>query len=107
MRLPAFDLQLDRAGSFAGARVWWLGTQAVPEGLQRLWDGLGQALAKAHVRVKSAPAFTPHLTLQRDVRRLTEPMPVEPLAWPVREFVLIDSQPGRPYAVLRRWALAG
>lgn len=103
--LSAFDLQLDRAGSFAGSQVWWLGTQLLPDGLQRLWDGLGHALAKARVRVISPPGFTPHLTVQRDVRKLIPLTPVEPLAWPVREFVLIDSQPGRPYTVLRRWPL--
>ena len=57
--------------------------------------------------MKPAPAFVPHLTVQRDVRRHIAPAPVPPLAWPVREFVLIDSDPGRgtPYEVVGRWAL--
>jgi len=108
VRSPVFDLALDRVGSFPGANVWWLGAQQVPDALRALYDGLGQALAKQRVPVKSAANFVPHLTVQRDVRRHIAPTPVPPLAWTVREFVLIDSQPGRgtPYEVIGRWPLA-
>ena len=46
VRVPAFDLALDCVGSFRGSDVWWLGSRAGPDGLQRLWDGLGAALAQ-------------------------------------------------------------
>lgn len=106
LRLPAFELVLDHAGSFAGSRVWWLGTCGIPPGLRALWDKLGMALAKAGMQVKSPPAFAPHLTIQRDVRKQIAPVPIEPQHWSVRSFVLIDSQPGRRYEVLREWPLA-
>ena len=107
VRSPAFELSLDEVGSFRGASVWWLGSHHVPDALRALHDALGQSLLRHRVPVKPAPAFVPHLTVQRDVRRHIAPTPVPPLAWPVREFVLIDSDPGRgtPYEVVGRWAL--
>jgi len=33
VRLPAFVLVLDHAGSFSGSRVWWLGTYGIPSSL--------------------------------------------------------------------------
>jgi len=107
VRTPAFELSLDEVGSFRGANVWWLGTSRAPDALRALYDGLGRSLAQHRVPVKSAANFVPHLTVQRDVRRHIPQTPVPPLAWPVREFVLIDSQPGRgtPYEVIGRWPL--
>jgi RNA 2',3'-cyclic 3'-phosphodiesterase len=107
VRSPAFELVLDEVGSFRGADVWWLGSQHAPDALRALFEALGHALAKQRVPVKSAASFVPHLTVQRDVRKHIRPTPVPPLTWPVREFVLIDSQPGRgtPYEVIGRWPL--
>jgi len=107
VRSPAFDLVLDEVGSFRGANVWWLGAQHVPEALRALYDALGQSLGRRRVPVRSQASFVPHLTVQRDVRRHIAPVPVAPLAWPVHEFVLIDSQPGRgtPYEMIGRWPL--
>jgi 2'-5' RNA ligase len=102
VRLPAFELSLDHAGSFPGSNVWWLGTHGVAPGLQALWDALGVALARAGVQVKSSQRFAPHLTIRRDVRRQIEPLALEPLRWTVRDFVLFDSMPGEPYEVLHR-----
>jgi 2'-5' RNA ligase len=107
IRLPGFDLVLDRVGSFPKAGVCWLGASAPPEALRQLWDGLGSALAIARVQVKSASAFSPHLTVLRDVHRPLPSTPIEPLPWPLREFVLIDSVSGAhpTYRLLGRWPL--
>jgi len=107
IRLPPFDLVLDLAGSFPKAGVCWLGASATPEPLQQLWNELGRALTSARVQVRSAPTFTPHLTVLRDVRKPLPPTPIQPLPWPVREFVLVDSVSGvHPvYRVLGRWPL--
>ena len=98
---------LDRVGSFPKAGVCWLGASAPPEALRQLWDGLGSALASARVQVKSASAFSPHVTVFRDVRRPLPSTPIEPLPWPLREFVLIDSVSGvhPTYRLLGRWPL--
>jgi 2'-5' RNA ligase len=107
VRLPPFDLVLDLAGSFPKAGVCWLGTSTVPETLQQLWSELGHALTSARLQVRSAPTFSPHLTVLRDVRKPLPPTPIQPQPWPVREFVLVDSVSGvQPaYRVLGRWPL--
>lgn len=107
MHVPPFELVLDCAGGFRGSRVAWLGTRQVPGELQQLWDGLGDALRQQQVPMKTGERFSPHLTLQRNVRRHLDTIPVEPLRWPVSGFVFIDSQPGQPYRIVREWALDG
>ena len=103
----AFALALDQAGSFARAGVVWLGPSVVPGALQQLWDALGDALAAARVPLRSAPAFAPHLTVLRNVRKPLSTTPTVSLHWPVREFVLIDSVSGpQPaYRLLGHWPL--
>jgi 2'-5' RNA ligase len=107
IHLSPFDLVLDLAGSFPKAGVCWLGASAAPETLQQLWNELGRALTSARVQVRSAPSFNPHLTVLRDVRKPLPPTPIQPLPWPVREFVLVDSVSGvhPAYRVLGRWPL--
>jgi RNA 2',3'-cyclic 3'-phosphodiesterase len=109
IRVPPFDLVLDLAGSFPKAGVCWLGASAAPQALQQLWNELGSTLAAARVQVRSTSGFRPHLTILRDVRRPLPSMPVEPMAWPVREFVRVDSVSGaKPgYQLLGRWPLQG
>jgi len=108
LRLPAFDLPLDRAGSFRGSRVWWLGCEKIPDGLQELWHDLGLALAKVGIRIKGSHVLTPHVTLLRDATAVLPATPVAPITWPVREFVLIHSQLGsrNAYHSVGRWPLA-
>ncbi|HZX77777.1 RNA 2',3'-cyclic phosphodiesterase [Lysobacter sp.] len=105
VRSPSFALELDRAGSFRGSNVWWLGSHEAPSALKSLWDELGRALLKQGIRPRSTGGFVPHLTIQRDVRHHLPPTPVEALHWDVREFVLIDSRPGQPYRIEGRWPL--
>lgn len=105
VHVPGFDLVLDRAGSFPGSRVWWLGSQHASHELTQLWGSLGTSLARAGVQVKSPPAFSPHVTILRDVRQPIELLPIEPVCWPVHGFALIESCPGRPYAILHEQAL--
>lgn len=96
-------LELDRFGWFARARVLWLGGEA-PAPLIELQAGLQRRMLELDLRLDEWP-FRPHVTLFRQVSRrphLTDP---EPLSWPVRDFVLVESLPGAPYRVLRRWEL--
>jgi 2'-5' RNA ligase len=102
---PAFDLVLDRAGGFSNARVWWLAPEIAPEGLRALWDALGVALLQAGQKPKASPGFSPHLTILRDVGMRLPTTPVDPVHWRVDRFVLIDSQPPKPYKVVGEWAL--
>jgi RNA 2',3'-cyclic 3'-phosphodiesterase len=94
-------LALDRFGWFPRARVAWLGGEA-PPGLSALADDLKAGLEQLGLSFDSRP-FCPHVTLFRHVRRRPEFVEIEPLEWMVTEFALIESIPGRPYQVLRKW----
>lgn len=106
VRGRAFELVIDHAGSFGRTRVGWLGPTSMPAGLRHLWDGLGLALAERGITPKSVTAFTPHVTVLRNMRQPLPALPIPPLAWPVSCFVLVDSQPGQGiYKELQRWPL--
>jgi 2'-5' RNA ligase len=106
LRAPAFDLVLDRAGSFSGG-IGWLGCARTEPPLQQLWDELRQALARERVSTKGHARFTPHVTVVRDSRDAMPDVPIEPILWPVREVMLIDSELGarNEYRPLGRWQL--
>jgi 2'-5' RNA ligase len=110
-RAPAFDLVLDRAGSFRNRSIpWWIGCEALPPGLEHLWNGLGDALARAGARaVASGRALVPHVTVVRDASRPLPPVAIDPLPWRVDSFVLIHSELGarNAYTEVGRWPLAG
>ena len=103
VRTPAFDLSLDHAGSFR--KVWWLGSTQPPAQMEALWQALGTEAMQAWLDGVSPDRFIPHVTVVRDATTRLPPTPIPPLDWRVREFVLIDSQPPRPYAILHRWPL--
>ena len=108
LAVPPFTLQLDRAGSFRKRSIpWWLGCSAKPEGLQRLWDGLSARLVEAQVPFQSDRPLVPHVTILRDARPYLPDTPIPPVAWRIREVVLVDSvHGGQPeYRLLGRWPL--
>lgn len=106
----AFDLALDRAGSFAGAPgkhpYVLLGGEGV-EALVAFRDRLFRALLRAGVRTLSREAFTPHVTLTYGDRQLPE-RAIQPVGWRALDFLLIHSEVGRStYHTLGRWPLRG
>jgi 2'-5' RNA ligase len=101
-----FELVLDRAGGFSRARVTWLGCTDVPERLIDLHAQLRDALVARGLPVESR-AYAPHVTVQRDVRGAVAETAIEPIAWPVEAFVLIDSRVDRGYVEVGRWLLRG
>lgn len=105
VQVAEFTLVLDRLGSFERSRVWWFGCD-VSSGLRHLHGELQHSLVTAGVAVDAAP-FVPHVTLGRGLRQRLHPQAIEPLAWPLRDFVLVDSADGATdYRILRRWPLA-
>ncbi|WP_460734120.1 RNA 2',3'-cyclic phosphodiesterase [Lysobacter tyrosinilyticus] len=106
LRMPEFDLVLDRVGHFAQG-VGWLGCAQIDVRLQQLWEGLRMALTREHVRIQGHAAFKPHVTVLRDARQGLPAGPIDPIVWPVRDFALIDSQLGsrNEYVVVQRWSL--
>lgn len=105
---PAFELVLDRLGHFARG-TGWLGCAQPCAPLLLLWEALRSALAHARFDGDQHSAFKPHVTVLRDARGTFPDVPIEPVSWPVREVVLIDSLLGQrgEYRVLDRWRLHG
>ena len=103
-----FDLILDTAFSFPGARPpWVLGCRRPPESLRELWQALGSALAGEGVPVDPEGTFVPHLTVLRHAEHPLPACAIETIQWRVRDIALMHSQPGgeRRYVELGRWPL--
>lgn len=98
-----FHLVVDHAGHFAGARVGWLAPSG-NSGLDALWSALGHALDDAGIARRADETFSPHVTVLRGFRARVENAPVDPVSWPVQDFVLVHSHGGH-YEVVGRWPL--
>lgn len=110
VRASAFDFALDRAGSFRNRDIpWWLGCSAMPAGLDALWDALAATLASNGIADEERSRRVAHVSIARDADRVLDDEAIAPIAWPVRDFVLVDSRlgAGSTYTILRRWRLAG
>jgi 2'-5' RNA ligase len=104
--LPSFRIAFNRVGSFggrAGQRPLVLFGQDGVIGVRRLYEALHLALMRPGVVRGPPQAFEPHMTLLWEPHEIEEEF-VEPIGWPVRELVLVDSVVGRQN-VLGRWPL--
>ena len=108
LRAAAFEWTLDSAISFRGREPpCVLRGAEVPPPLLQLWQALGHALALAGQGGSREREFTPHVTLGYGRGALAQPLAVEPVTWPAREFALIHHVVGQgAYQVLGRWPLA-
>lgn len=109
VRMPPFELVVDRVGYFARARVLWAGPTQPPAALPELVEQLNRALAPCGYVPESRP-FHPHITLLRKARPLSvEPEPLY-CAWRVERFCLMVSESasaGVRYRVIRDYPLGG
>ena len=104
--VPPFDVAFARAESFrnrTGIYPFVLTSDLAP------WRALHTALAASLKRAGLAAAtqgdFQPHVTLSYDKTRV-KPHAIAPVAWTVRDFVLIHSRLGKTEHIhLDRWAL--
>ncbi len=104
--LPPFTLTLDHLGHWPKPQVLWLGVRNVPDPLRRLVEALNRAVAACGLRPDDRP-YAPHLTLRRKVVKGPRNESVAPLAWPVYDFALVQSNTlprGVEYRVLRTWS---
>jgi RNA 2',3'-cyclic 3'-phosphodiesterase len=109
VRVQAFDLALDVAGSFRNRSVpWWLGCAHAPPALQQLFDTLGGALRRNGLRLESGKGLVAHVTVLRNADSALPTTAIAPVPWPVRDFVLVHSVLGRrsAYHLLGRWPLS-
>ena len=107
IRSAAFDLVLDRVGSFRGARVAWAGCEAIPPKLARLHAALAQELRGRGFELEERD-FTPHVTLARKIRRAVALRATEAIAWRADALTLVRTEAGSGgYKVVERWNLEG
>ncbi len=102
----AFDLSLDRVGAFTRARVAWAGCERAPERLVAMQAQLERHIRDAGFAPDDRP-YAAHLTLVRHARAPLAPDRIDPVAWRVASFALVESVPGGgTYRTLADWALA-
>lgn len=108
VRLAPFELFFDRIGYWRHAQVLWLGPR--PEAaLDALHHRLRAALAPCGLPLEQRE-FRPHVTLARRLHRRPRATTIEPVAWPVTRFSLIESHStsgGMEYTEIGAWPLAG
>lgn len=106
VRGHAFELILDRVGSFPRSCTRWCGIDSCPQPLKDLVGALNNALGNCGFVPESRP-FRPHITLARKAAVLESRLLEHPIQWPVEEFVLAYSQGGPPprYRIAHRWSL--
>lgn len=103
---PGFSMFLDRIGFWRRVRVLWAAPAAAPEPLMALHGRLQRGLDDLGMRTEDR-SYRPHVTLARGMREEPPVSPLPPLAWSVREMVLVESRRGPPpvYHPLARWSL--
>jgi 2'-5' RNA ligase len=102
-----FSLMLDRVEHRPKQGIVWAAA-VVPEALAALVDGLRHALLECGVHPETRE-YRAHVTLARKVRRAAHVGAIEPIAWHIDGFVLVESKTypsGARYQVLRSWPLA-
>jgi 2'-5' RNA ligase len=105
VRSPPFRLSLDRLGGFRHARVAWIGCGQAPVPLAVLHEQLAGSLRRRGFALEERP-FNAHVTLARKAARPHPRADIEPVAWRVREFALVVSEPGTGgYRSIRSWKL--
>lgn len=94
--LRPFDVAFNRIGTWrTGDPPWPLvlwGDEGVI-GVQALYKALHRAMVGPGMAPRREPALEPHMTLLRDQAVMPEAF-VDPIAWTVREFVLLQSVQG-------------
>jgi 2'-5' RNA ligase len=111
LRAAPFELHLDHAAGYPGARNryrWMLLSKAVPAELKELRRALLDGLRKQG-RSPKPTSTNPHVSLHYSAGRQLPERRIEPLDWPVREFVLLagadEPNSGFRYELLGRWPL--
>ncbi len=99
------ELRLDAVEHWRRPEVLCVVARELPAPLEALVQQLRGALAVRGFDPETRP-FRAHLTLARKVRRPVKPGPVQPLAWPVHGFSLVESvtdRVGSVYTPLASW----
>ena len=107
IRVPAFEVVLDRLGGLARRGLLWTEPSEVPEPLLGLASAL-RVLAASSGRPVETREFSAHVTLARRASVAPPGTSHEPVIWPVRSFTLTVSLPagaGMRYEPVETWPL--
>lgn len=103
----AFDFVVDEIRYWKHNNIVYASTGNIPRELIDLVTALQDALAAAGFLLERR-AYRPHITLMRDASCNILPELTEPIAWRVREWVLVKSEQasdGSVYIPIGRWPL--
>jgi RNA 2',3'-cyclic 3'-phosphodiesterase len=107
LSITAFTLTLEKTGCWSRSGILWAGPGQTPQPLLSLVQTLNDGLSGCGYQPERR-AYAAHLTMARQVRRCPDRHPIEPLAWDVRRFCLVQSRVGAEgawYEILRAWDL--
>lgn len=107
VRVKSFALALEQMGCWPKSGILWIGPGQTPAPLLDLVRQLNAALAGCGYEADPRP-YVAHLTLARKVHTRQTTRPVEPRAWEIDRFHLVQSHThadGARYEILRSWEL--
>lgn len=105
--VPPFTLQLQQFACWEHNRIAYAAPAEPEAGLMQLSNALRHEVEQAGLSFDRRP-FTPHVTLLRNIDKCCEMQTLEPLTWPVDQFVLVESasgEGGMRYLTLGSWQL--
>lgn len=108
IHLSSFNLSLDRIYFWKKARVVVAGASQYSTELAMLVQSLQRLLTTMNIQYDDSHAFTPHVTLLRNVRQCKLPNAIEAIEWPVVRWSLVQSHQtvhGLAYQFLADWML--
>lgn len=103
----AFDLVVERIGYWKHNNIVYAAIAKIPQELTDLVAALQDALSAAGFSLEQR-TYKPHITLMRNASCQTLPELAEPIAWQVREWMLVKSEQtsgGSNYVPVGRWSL--
>ncbi|HSW52045.1 MAG TPA: RNA 2',3'-cyclic phosphodiesterase [Sulfuricaulis sp.] len=107
IRAAPFTLMLEQMGHWPKSGILWVGPRQTPPPLLQLVQQLNAGLAVCGHEAEQRP-YAAHLTLARQARLRQVTHSIEPRAWEINRFHLVQSQThaaGARYEILRSWPL--
>lgn len=107
IRAASFTLMLEQLGYWPKAGILWAGPRQTPPPLLQLVQELNAGLAVSGYEAETRP-YAAHLTLARKARPSQAIPSMEPRAWEINRFHLVQSRThadGARYEILRSWPL--
>lgn len=108
LAFPPFEIELDEWRCWRHNRIGYVAPKRPPEAMLDLAHALRERVQRGDLPF-DAKAFSPHVTLLRNIERNISVQPVAPLRWRIRRMVLVQSvqtAAGVRYEILRAWPAA-